>query len=39
MRQVKQIDKQFIGTAPGLEDTVKLQLPILGDAPTRGVGG
>jgi cyclic dehypoxanthinyl futalosine synthase len=39
MRHVKQIDKQFIGAAPGLEETVKLQLPILGEAPTRGVGG
>ncbi len=39
MRKVKQIDKQFIGAAPGLEDVVKLQLPILGEAPTRGVGG
>ena len=39
MRQVKQIDKQFIGAAPGLEDIVKLQLPILGEAPTRGIGG
>jgi hypothetical protein len=36
---VKQIDKQFIGAAPGLEDVVKMQLPILGEAPTRGVGG
>jgi len=39
VRQVKQIDKQFIGAAPGLEDVVKLQLPILGEAPARGVGG
>jgi cyclic dehypoxanthinyl futalosine synthase len=39
MRHVKQIDKQFIGSAPGLEETVKLQLPLLGEAPTRGVGG
>jgi cyclic dehypoxanthinyl futalosine synthase len=39
LRQVKQIDKQFIGAAPGLEDIVKLQLPILGEAPARGVGG
>jgi cyclic dehypoxanthinyl futalosine synthase len=39
MRMVKQIDKQFIGAAPGLEDLIKLQLPILGDAPTRGMGG
>jgi cyclic dehypoxanthinyl futalosine synthase len=39
VRHVKQIDKQFIGAAPGLEDIVKLQLPILGEAPARGVGG
>lgn len=45
VRQVKQIDKQFIGAAPGLDDgqdrSVKMQLPILGgaDAPARGVGG
>jgi cyclic dehypoxanthinyl futalosine synthase len=39
VREVKQIDKQFIGAAPGLEDVVKLQLPILGEAPTRGIGG
>jgi cyclic dehypoxanthinyl futalosine synthase len=36
IRDVKQIDKQFIGAAPGLDDgqdtSVKLQLPILGDA-------
>lgn len=34
MRQVKKIDKQFIGAAPGLDDgadrSVKVQLPILG---------
>ena len=44
IREVKQIDKQFIGSAPGLDDgqdrSVKVQLPILGvDAPARGVGG
>ena len=36
MREVKQIDKQFIGAAPGLDDgsdrSVKVQLPILGDS-------
>ena len=35
VRKVKQIDKQFIGAAPGLDgadSSVKLQLPILGDA-------
>jgi hypothetical protein len=36
VRNVKKIDKQFIGVAPGLDDgadrSVKLQLPILGDA-------
>jgi len=35
VREVRQIDKQFIGAAPGLDDgadrSVKLQLPILGD--------
>jgi len=45
VRQVKQIDKQFIGAAPGLDDgqdrSVKMQLPILGgsDGPARGIGG
>jgi len=46
MRNVRKIDKEFIGAAPGLDDgqdrSVKVQLPILGglpDAPTRGVGG
>ena len=47
VREVKQIDKQFIGSAPGLDDgqdrSVKVQLPILsgpaGDAPLRGGGG
>src|SRR5687767_14616567 len=35
VRDVRQIDKQFIGAAPGLDDgsdrSVKVQLPILGD--------
>ncbi len=48
VREVKQIDKQFIGSAPGLDDgqdrSVKVQLPILSghggaDAPLRGSGG
>jgi cyclic dehypoxanthinyl futalosine synthase len=41
MRHVKQIDKQFIGSAPGLDDgedrSVKLQLPILGGTATPPV--
>jgi hypothetical protein len=36
VRNVRKIDKQFIGAAPGLDDgadqSVKVQLPILGDA-------
>src|SRR5688500_9908810 len=36
VRKVRQIDRQFIGAAPGLDDgadsSVKVQLPILGDA-------
>ena len=36
MRNVKQIDKQFIGAAPGIDDgadsSVRVQLPLLGDA-------
>ena len=43
MRDVKKIDKDYVGAVPGLDDgadiSVKLQLPILGDAPVRGVGG
>lgn len=45
VRNVRQIDKQFIGAAPGLDDgadrSAKVQLPILGgaDAPTRSIGG
>ncbi len=41
VRNVKQIDQKFIGTAPGLDDgqdrSVKVQLPILGDAPTKPI--
>ena len=46
MRDVKQIDKQFVGAAPGLDDgkdrSVRIQLPLLGEtleAPVRGKGG
>ena len=46
IRDVKQLDKQFIGSAPGLDDgqdrNVRIQLPLLGeslDAPRRGKGG
>ena len=46
MRDVKQIDKQFIGAAPGLDDgadrSVRIQLPLLGEiaeGPLRGKGG
>jgi cyclic dehypoxanthinyl futalosine synthase len=46
IRNVKQIDKQFIGAAPGIDDdadrSVKVQLPLLGGAaaaPLRGSGG
>ena len=46
VRDVKQIDKQFIGAAPGLDDgqdrSVRIQLPLLGEtleAPLRGKGG
>jgi cyclic dehypoxanthinyl futalosine synthase len=39
VRNVKRIDKQFIGAAPGIDDgadrSVSLQLPILGDANVR----
>jgi hypothetical protein len=35
VRNVRRIDKEFIGAAPGLDDgrdvSVKVQLPILGD--------
>jgi cyclic dehypoxanthinyl futalosine synthase len=45
IRNVRRIDKEFIGRAPGIDDgadkSVKVQLPLLGgvDAPTRGIGG
>ncbi|HWE92357.1 MAG TPA: radical SAM protein [Tepidisphaeraceae bacterium] len=45
MRNVRKIDKQFIGAAPGLDDgqdrSVRVQLPILSatDGPPRGIGG
>jgi cyclic dehypoxanthinyl futalosine synthase len=43
MRNVKKIDKEFIGAVPGLDDgveaSVRRQLPILGDAPVRAIGG
>jgi cyclic dehypoxanthinyl futalosine synthase len=46
VRNVRRIDKQFIGAAPGLDDgkdrSATVQLPILGgaaDAPTRSLGG
>ena len=45
VRNVLKIDKQFIGSVPGLDDgqdrSVKVQLPILGgtDVPTRSAGG
>jgi cyclic dehypoxanthinyl futalosine synthase len=45
IRDVQKIDERFIGSAPGLDDgqdqSVKIQLPILGDtdAPLRGKGG
>ncbi len=32
VRDVKRIDKQFIGAAPGLDESAKIQLPILGEA-------
>ena len=36
LRNVRKIDKQYVGAAPGLDDgadsSVKVQLPILGDA-------
>jgi cyclic dehypoxanthinyl futalosine synthase len=39
MRDVRKIDKQFIGSAPGIDDgadrSVKVQLPILGDGAAR----
>jgi cyclic dehypoxanthinyl futalosine synthase len=44
IRNVRKIDKQFIGTAPGLDDgqdrSLTLQLPILGpETPTKSLGG
>jgi hypothetical protein len=43
VRDVKKIDKDYIGAVPGLDDgveaSVRRQLPILGDAPVRGIGG
>jgi cyclic dehypoxanthinyl futalosine synthase len=46
VRNVRRIDEEFIGAAPGLDDgqdrSMKVQLPILGgatDAPIRGLGG
>jgi cyclic dehypoxanthinyl futalosine synthase len=43
VRNVRKIDKDYVGAVPGLDDgadkSVKLQLPILGDAPLRSVGG
>jgi cyclic dehypoxanthinyl futalosine synthase len=45
LRNVKKIDEQFIGAAPGIEssneEAVKVQLPILGgaDMPSRSRGG
>ncbi len=45
MRNVRTIDKDYIGSAPGVPDghdrSLTVQLPILGggDAPARGVGG
>jgi CofH subfamily radical SAM domain protein len=39
IRDVKQLDKQFIGAAPGIDDgadrSVQVQLPLLGDAARR----
>ena len=45
VRNIRRIDKQFIGSAPGLDDgqdrSATVQLPILGgmDGPARGIGG
>ena len=39
VRNVKQVDKQYIGAAPGLDDgadrSLKVQLPLLGEEPVR----
>jgi cyclic dehypoxanthinyl futalosine synthase len=43
VRNVRKIDKSYVGAVPGLNDdgdaSVKIQLPILGDAPLRAKGG
>jgi cyclic dehypoxanthinyl futalosine synthase len=43
VRNVRKLDKDYVGAVPGLDDgadaSVRVQLPILGDAPARGVGG
>jgi len=43
VRNVRKIVKNYVGVVPGLDDgadtSVKIQLPILGDGPVRGVGG
>ena len=43
IRNVRKIDTKYVGAVPGLDDgvdaSVKLQLPILGDAPPRALGG
>jgi len=43
VRSVRKIDKQFIGAAPGIDDgqdqSVKVQLPILGETPVRSLSG
>jgi cyclic dehypoxanthinyl futalosine synthase len=43
IRNVQKLDKNYVGAVPGLDDgadtSVKLQLPILGDAPLRSKGG
>jgi cyclic dehypoxanthinyl futalosine synthase len=43
MRNVKKLDKDYVGVVPGLDDgaeaSLRRQLPILGDAPVRAAGG
>jgi cyclic dehypoxanthinyl futalosine synthase len=43
VRNVRKIDKDYVGAVPGLDDgadvNLKVQLPILGDAPVRSIGG
>jgi cyclic dehypoxanthinyl futalosine synthase len=43
VRNVRKIDKDYVGAVPGLDDgadlSMNVQLPILGDAPVRGLGG